>query len=93
MQVPLRDLMPHWLDRGPRAGMGVRFQCPCQHDHELHAWFLNPADQGDPDAPAGQPLFQYDGATFEDLSLYPPIQCGDCLIVVYEGKVNVIYLD
>lgn len=96
MQVPLRDLMPHWLVDGARAGMGVRFQCPCQHqEHEISAWFEEPLDGQLPVtlSETRRQLYQHEGTNFDSLSLYPPITCGDCLIVVYEGKVNIIYLD
>lgn len=95
MQLPLKDLSPHWVDDGPRGGLGVRFQCPCQHDHELFAWFTKPRD-GLPQIKEGQ-LYQHSGETFDEgkrgLCLYPPLECGDCLVVVYNGRVNVIYLD
>lgn len=91
MQIPLRDLVPHWLNDGARNGVGIRFQCPSEHDHELKIWFRNPVDGRFPMG-VDSKLYQRDGEGLDDLSLYPPMICGDCLIVVYEGQVNVIYL-
>lgn len=84
MQVALGDLMPRWLAQGE----GVAFRCPCDHDHELFAWFKNPI--------AG-PLeeereYHREGTEFGALGFWPPIEHGDCLIVVWKGQVNILYL-
>lgn len=93
MQVPLRELNPHWVDEGDRTGVAVRFQCPCQHEHELVAFLMRPRD-GKPPPPRDGELYHSVGSTFDKLSLYPTIPCGsDCLIVVHNGMAHIIYTD
>ena len=88
MRLRLTELAPEWLADGPgRQQMGVRFLCPCCQK-ALELWFETPVDRGQPvTSTKGRFLYQREGASFEDLSLYPPVRHGAELLLVYEGEV------
>lgn len=95
MRYRLIDLNPRWLDLGHRKRMGIEFLCPCENSHALNVWFQNPIDgleAGTLDE-TRQMLYQREGTTFEDLTVYPPIMHDDCMLVLYGGQINMVYID
>lgn len=90
MRVRLTELRPEWLADGTgRERMGLAFDC-CDHpDCRLQAWFEQPGDKGDAvTTSAGRVLHKRYGETFENLTLFPPVEHGDCAIHFWRGEIS-----
>jgi hypothetical protein len=91
MRFPLVELDPRWLSEGAgRSQMGIEFECPEHTNCRVQVWFEDPLDGGLAITVTDRrPLYCREGADFPGLTVYPPVEHGDALIMVYEGWVNV----
>lgn len=79
----LTDLSPSWIYQKGKRVVGVRFLCPCCHQLQLGALFLNCPDgatsqPNDPDFTMNNwgNRWSRSGLTFDDLTLSPAIDAS-----------------